>query len=109
MSEGATPVEAVATVAKKAPKKAPAAKKATKKVEKAERNKPVSDALQAEILKFMRKGKEYTSREIVVGVGRKPGSAGGGPVVRILKELVKAKQVAYASAEGKKGMCWTKK
>lgn len=109
MSDTNTATAPVAAPAK--PAKAKPAKKPAKPAKKTpvDRAKPVSDAIRNDIVKFMRKGKEYTSREIVEGVGREPGPAGGGPVVRILKELVAERLVAHANAEGKRGQCWVKK
>jgi hypothetical protein len=86
------------------------AKKAAKKsAKKASRPRVMAADLQATILKFMKAGKEYTSREIVEGLGRTPGSAEGGPVVRNLHAMVEAKTVKAVSAEDKRGQVWVKK
>lgn len=64
--------------------------------------------LRKKVLGFMRKGKEYTSREIVEGVGRTPGAKEGGPVIRLLKTLVEEKVVRHAPNEGGRGQSWVR-
>jgi hypothetical protein len=105
-------------VAKK--KKAVPVKEAGKKVAKtkvpakastngeATNGRTTSKDLEKLILKFMRKGKQYSSREVVEGLGRKPGQLGGGPVVNVLKRLAEEKVVTSAPNEGKAGYAWVK-
>ena len=65
--------------------------------------------LVAQITKFMRKGKTYTSREIVEGLGRTPGSKEGGPVVAALKFMVEQGTMKFAPpAEGQRGQSWVR-
>jgi hypothetical protein len=84
-------------------------KKAKKPAKKSDRPRVTAEELDKEILKFMKGGKEYSSREVVEGLGRTPGSAQGGPVVRRLAALVEAKSVKNVSSEGKRGQVWMKK
>jgi predicted HTH transcriptional regulator len=64
-----------------------------------------SEELDAQILKFMRRGKEYTSREVVEGLGREPGNKEGQPVVKRLHALVEAKKIKQVPNE-KNGYSW---
>lgn len=100
------------TPRKKSAKKAPA-KKATKATKKAPAKKTPakngrisSSELQAQIVKFMAKNKEYSSRAIVEGLGRKPGAAQGGPVVRALHALEEAHVVKELDLEEYRGKSW---
>lgn len=99
-------------------KPAATATKPAKGTKSAAETKPAKEAkvkgpseLYLQIVKFMKKGKPYTTRDIVVGLGRTPGNAGGGPVVRELKKLEAEKKVTYASGEAvegfKTGYVWT--
>ena len=77
----------MATKAKKAAARKPVKKAAAKPKAKAKAKatkavRTTRDELIALIVKFMRKGKAYSSREVVEGLKREPGSAGGGPVVK---------------------------
>jgi hypothetical protein len=106
--------EAVKKVAAKstAPVKKVATKKAAAKLVKKESapraTRTDTTELQNQILKFMKKGHDYSSREIVVGLGRTPGGKEGGPVVNHLKLMVEDGRVAYGSTEGKRGNVWVK-
>ena len=105
--------------AAKATKKVAKAEATTKKAKVAKVTKVLPDKakavsgngrespIRAEILSFMRKGKAYTSREVVEGLGREPGNKGGGPVVSQLKKL--ATEGIVIQGEGEKGYTWTKK
>jgi hypothetical protein len=97
------PVEKV--VKKKVVKKKVEAKKATKA---ASNGQTTSKEIEAQVLKFMRKGKEYSSREVVEGLDRTPGQKEGGPVINVLKRLAVEKVVKYAANEGKAGYAWVK-
>lgn len=65
--------------------------------------------IRSRVLSFMRKGKEYGSRDIVLGIGRTPGATQGGPVIRVLHSLVEEGLVKYSANEGKRGFRWVKK
>jgi hypothetical protein len=100
--------KSVKKVAKKvAPKTSTTKKVAKKSVKKAA---PKKEDLCNQIMSFMRKGKDYSSREIVVGLDRTPGAAEGNPVVRALKSLVEQKLIKHApKTDGKRGTIWTKR
>jgi hypothetical protein len=72
------------------------------------RTSPQTQELRKKILSFMKKGKEYSSRQVVEGVGRTPGGKEGGPVVRQLQQLAEERVVKHASTEGTRGFNWTK-
>lgn len=54
---------------------------------KAPRAASQSAEIQAALLKIMKKGKTYTSRDLVLALGRTPGQKEGGPVVNRLKAM----------------------
>ena len=101
----------------KAKKKVPAKKKTKKKVAAKDtsntnsKQRVKASDLQKEVLAFMKKGKAYTSREVVVGLNRTPGGKEGGPVVNLLKKLNKQapKLVTIENNEGYAGYVWVKK
>ena len=102
-------VKKAATVTKVVGGKGKIVKKAAKpKKEDSEAKERVGAVLQSEILSFMRKGNEYTSREIVEGLGRIPGNAEGQPVVNQLHKLAEEKKVKNVANEGKRGFSWSK-
>lgn len=95
--------------AKTAPKTAAKTAPKTEAKAKTERGpSKQSVAMQAEIRKFMRKGKPYTSREVVEGLGRTPGAKEGGPVVRELKRMEEAGEVKHANDEDYGGYVWVR-
>lgn len=98
-----------ATAKKTTTKKATSKKKATTKKKVAAKKRTSGADLQKKILSFMRKGKAYTSREVVEGLGRKPGAKEGGPVVRQLHKLAADDQVKHGPDEGHRGYVWVKK
>lgn len=66
-----------------------------------------------DVLQFMVPGTVYTTREVVVGVGRTPGAAEGDPVVNVLRSLVDGGLVEQVGEKGKannprqySGYCW---
>lgn len=108
VKEESVPVKAKPAKKKVAAKAKPAKKPAPKKAAKNDEEKERAGAvLQGEILSFMRKGKEYTSREVVEGLGRTPGNAEGQPVVNQLHKLVEDKKVKNVASEGR-GFSWMK-
>lgn len=88
--------------------KKPAAKKKVVKKKEISNGRITSKEIETQVLKFMRKGKQYTSRQVVEGLGRKPGQLEGGPVVNVLKRLVDEKVIKHAPNEGKAGYAWIK-
>jgi hypothetical protein len=93
----------------KVKKKKVVKKKVVKKKEKTTRkSRESTKELEGLIIKFLRKGKEYTSRQVVEGLGRKPGGKEGGPVVNILKRLAEDKVVKYGPDEEVRGYVWIK-
>ena len=88
---------------------APAKAAAKESGEKKERTSKQREELISQITKFMRKGKVYTSREVVEGLGRTPGNTEGQPVVNALKAMLEAGTVKQAPAEeGKRGQRWVR-
>ncbi len=87
-------------------KKAPVKKKAAAAKAPAKRDRVTTEEVEAQIVKVMRKGKNYTSREVVEALGRTPGSQEGGPVVRTLKRMVDEKKVKHGPNEGVAGNVW---
>ena len=79
------------------------------KPEATKRATPAQDALEAAIIKFMRKGKEYTSRQVVEGLGRTPGGKEGGPVINVLKRMTEEGVVKQVLSETYRGNCWIRK
>ena len=64
--------------------------------------------LRKQLVTFMRKGKEYSSREVVLGLNRTPGQKEGGPVVNALKRMEEEGLVQRVSSETKRGYSWVK-
>lgn len=78
---------------------------------KAEAAKPKKEAekvsLSAQILKLMRKGKTYPSRDIVVAMGREPGSKGQ-TIVNCLKKMADQGLVTKTPDDNGRGYKWTR-
>lgn len=90
---------------KAASKKAPA-KKSTKK---GAVNREDGAVIAGKIEKFMRKGKDYTTKEILLGIGYKDESKNYRKVRRALRGLVADKKLNNGNNEDIRGLVWVKK
>lgn len=79
------------------------------KVKRQRKSSAKTEELRKAILRLLKENRSYTSREIVLALGRTPGAAEGGPVVRMLKKLEAENIVMYASAEEYNGYVWMKR